>query len=175
MKTNYNYPELSLPTAMSESFANGTRAKTVRIWIEELDPTPEFIQWVLDTHTDAQWWKDNMSKLRGSDDWEMMEELAAEWQPAESTEATETDGTDVEETNEAKTYTVILNHWQDGSGWSHSETFDRIDEACTAEEYLRSLDEQLKPPVGCDNFRCEVYDEDGHCISKCWASDVYEQ
>ena len=78
MKTNYNYPELSLPTAMTASFANGTRAKTVRIWIEELDPTPEFIQWVLDTHTDAQWWKDNMSKLRGSDDWEMLEELAAE-------------------------------------------------------------------------------------------------
>lgn len=101
MKTNYNYPELSLPTAMTASFANGTRAKTVRIWIEELDPTPEFIQWVLDAHTDAQWWKDNMSKLRGSDDWEMMEELATEWEAAKAatTEAAEAADTNEEEHN----------------------------------------------------------------------------
>lgn len=171
MKTNYNYPELSLPTAMSASFANGTRAKTVRIWIEELDPTPEFVQWMLDTHTDAQWWKDNMSKLRGSDDWEMLEELAAEWEATEAAEATEATE---EETTMTKTYTVILNLWVDGSGWSHSETFDHISEACTAEDYLRSLDCPLEPTAGCDDIQVEIWDdEDDRCISEAWASDVY--
>lgn len=71
-------------------------------------------------------------------------------------------------------YTVILNHWVDGSGWSHSETFDHFSEACTAEEYLHSLDVQLDPPTGCNDIMLAIYDnEEGKTISEAWASDVY--
>lgn len=72
-----------------------------------------------------------------------------------------------------KNYTVNLNYWVNGSGWSHGETFDHISEACTAEDYIRSLDCPLEPPVGCDDILVEIYDEDGKCISEAWVSDVY--
>jgi hypothetical protein len=73
-----------------------------------------------------------------------------------------------------KNYTVNLNHWVNDSGWSHGETFDHISEACTAEDYIRSLDFPLKPPVGCDDTRVEIWDdEEDKCISEAWVSDVY--
>lgn len=71
-------------------------------------------------------------------------------------------------------YTVILNHWVDGSGWSHSETFDHIPEACTAEEYVRSLDTRLDPPTGCDDIFVQICEGES-CISEVWVSDVYQE
>ena len=70
-------------------------------------------------------------------------------------------------------YRIELNHWVDGSGWSHSETYDHVDELCTAEEYIRSLDPdyRLEAPEDGD-IRVEIYDEDDNKLSECWVSDV---
>lgn len=71
------------------------------------------------------------------------------------------------------TYTVVLNHWIDGSGWSHSEYFDHLNELCTAEEYIKILDfSLLPPPVGCDDTLVAIEDEDGNRLSEALASEV---
>ena len=73
--------------------------------------------------------------------------------------------------NANKAYRVELSHWKNGSGWSHSETFDHVPERCTAEEYIRSLDCELQPPIGCDDTKVAIFDGDT-CISEAWASEV---
>ena len=37
-------------------------------------------------------------------------------------------------------YEVVLMHWVDGPGFTHEETFDWLDEKCTAKDYTNSLD-----------------------------------
>ena len=70
-----------------------------------------------------------------------------------------------------KTYEVILNHWQNGNGWTHGETFDIIDELCTPEEYINSLDCPLESPWGDDgDIRVEIWDND-KLLSTAWVSE----
>lgn len=57
-------------------------------------------------------------------------------------------------------YRVDLHHWTEGSGYSHSETFDNIEELVTAEEYFNSVD--LEDFTG----NIEIYDEDGNLVSE---------
>jgi len=68
-------------------------------------------------------------------------------------------------------YRVDLHHWVDG-GWSHCETFDNLNEYCTAREYIKSLDCPISPPTGVDDTRVEVYGPDDRKLSECWVSEA---
>lgn len=37
-------------------------------------------------------------------------------------------------------YRVEIDHWKNGSGCTHSEVFDYMEDYCTAEEYFDSMD-----------------------------------
>lgn len=74
-------------------------------------------------------------------------------------------------------YSVVISHWVDGSGISHSETFETGLGIQTAQEYIegcRSNDIDLRPPEDGD-LLVEIINAAGEALSKCWASDVYEQ
>lgn len=62
-------------------------------------------------------------------------------------------------------FRVELNHWN-GSGYSHSETFDNIEENITAEEYVKKLDSPLVPVA--DAINVEIYNEDNELVSEYW-------
>jgi hypothetical protein len=68
-------------------------------------------------------------------------------------------------------YTVDLNHWVYGSGWSHTECFDHISERCSAEEYLKSLDTPIECPEDGD-ILVQISDDDGNVLSEAWVSEI---
>lgn len=76
-------------------------------------------------------------------------------------------------------YRVEIFHWVHGSGFSHNETFEEIEEYCSAKEYIKSLDEPLPydPSGGTDIlvkiFKEEQYNTDDP-LSEAWVSDVYQ-
>lgn len=42
-------------------------------------------------------------------------------------------------------YEVVLRHWAPGTGFTGGETFDWLEDAETAEHYIKSVDEPIEP------------------------------
>lgn len=73
---------------------------------------------------------------------------------------------------------VELHYWHDGSGYSHSETFDEVPEGTTAEQYVtdyntnqidgNNLLNPLNPDDYCDAINVELYNKDNKLVSEFW-------
>lgn len=62
---------------------------------------------------------------------------------------------------------VDFRYWKEGSGYSHSETIDHIEEDISAEEYINSLIEETGSDLGdYDGINVELYDEDDNLVSE---------
>ena len=64
---------------------------------------------------------------------------------------------------------VELHYWKEGSGYSHSETFDEVPVGFTAEQYVNECDENLLDDEY-DAINVELYDNDNNLISEYWLS-----
>lgn len=58
---------------------------------------------------------------------------------------------------------VDFHYWVEGSGYSHSETFDHIKEGMTAEEYVKACEGNVEFP---SNTNVELYDENDNLVSE---------
>ena len=58
-----------------------------------------------------------------------------------------------------KKYVVELGCYVEGNGYSYTETFDTLDEFCTAEEYVESLEPPLTPRNG-EILEVRIYEVD---------------
>lgn len=68
-----------------------------------------------------------------------------------------------------KKYRVELHYWKNQQGYSHSETFDNFDDFTTAEEYAKSLDDDLTPENPDEAINVEIYDNDtDELVSEYW-------
>ena len=65
-------------------------------------------------------------------------------------------------------YRVELFHWVNGSGFSCNETFDHLDEYCTAEEYVKSLDTSAEELIRDDATKVAIFDKDDNELSSYW-------
>lgn len=65
-------------------------------------------------------------------------------------------------------FRVELYHWANGSGFSCNETFDNLDEYCTAEEYVKSLDASPEELIRDDATKVVIFDEDDNELSSYW-------
>lgn len=62
---------------------------------------------------------------------------------------------------------VEFRHWKANSGYTHSETYDHIEENITAEEYVECLENPSDCfSVGQDAINVEMYDEDDNLLSE---------
>lgn len=65
---------------------------------------------------------------------------------------------------------VELHYWKEGSGYSHSETFDEVLVGFTAEQYVNEYDGNLLDDDEYDAINVELYDNDNNLISEYWLS-----
>ena len=70
-------------------------------------------------------------------------------------------------------FRIELNHWKDDEGFTFSETFDNIEEYCTAEEYINSYDGDLTPEDPNEAIQLEVYSENNVLLSIFWLQKDY--
>lgn len=67
-------------------------------------------------------------------------------------------------------YRIDLDYWEEGYGYSHTETFDNVETYCTAQEYIQSLE----PPLEVDDrheITVKVFNGDDKLVS----SHVYSK
>jgi len=68
---------------------------------------------------------------------------------------------------EDKIMRVEFRYWTEGSGYSHSETVDVIDDHITAEEYIGLLDDKDACfSTGADAINVEMYDGGDNLVSE---------
>lgn len=65
-------------------------------------------------------------------------------------------------------YRVELHYWNNQNGYTHSETIDNIDVCCTAEEYAKSLDNDLTPKNPNEAINIEIFDINDELLSEFW-------
>ena len=66
---------------------------------------------------------------------------------------------------------VDLKTWIAGVGFTITETFDNLEEYCSASDYIKSLDDPLDiPPDG--DILVEIRDTENNKLSEAWASEV---
>lgn len=65
-------------------------------------------------------------------------------------------------------YRIELHHWINNQGYTHSETFDHSETLITAENYAKSLDDDLTPDNPDEAINVEVYNEDDELLSEYW-------
>ena len=58
-------------------------------------------------------------------------------------------------------YEIVLRHWAPGAGFSHSETIDWLDDAETAEDYIKSVDVPIEPYWSGGDTEVRIYEHIG--------------
>ena len=71
-------------------------------------------------------------------------------------------------------FRVELNHYFEGEGFKFSETFDNIENLCSAEEYAKNYDGDLIPENPDEAIRLEIYDEENNLISSFWLQKKFK-
>lgn len=71
-------------------------------------------------------------------------------------------------------YRVEFRYWKNGSGFSHNETVDNIDEEISAYEYVNALEDHgiLN---NYDGINVEIYDEDDNLLSEYFWQEVKDE
>ena len=69
-------------------------------------------------------------------------------------------------------YRVEIDHWKNGSGYTHSEVFDYLEEYCTAEEYFNSLD-MIPLLRGDDAVTIRIFDDNDMELSAYTVSEEH--
>lgn len=71
-------------------------------------------------------------------------------------------------------FRVELNHYFEGEGFKFSETFDNIENSCSAEEYVKNYDGYLIPENPDEAIRLEIYDEENNLLSSFWLQKKFK-
>lgn len=71
-------------------------------------------------------------------------------------------------------FRVELNHYFEGEGFKFSETFDNIENLCSAEEYAKDYDGNLIPENPDEAIRLEIYDEENNLLSSFWLQKKFK-